>query len=85
MTDTWPHVAPAPGTPSCGPPSFEPERGWWVTRHADVRAALTDPAFQVPAVDTGAVGTAVAVVAAAYHPGVDLALTARADGAAPPR
>ncbi|MEU8127001.1 cytochrome P450 [Micromonospora sp. NPDC049049] len=165
MTDTWPHIAPAPGTPSCGPPSFEPERGWWVTRHADVRAALTDPAFQVPAVDTGppgtlawlratvsrfspplrhadrravavralaplapddlrldavrltvavldragdsvdvmrelarpvplrtladrlgfadpaAVGTAVAVVAAAYHPGVDPALTARADGA----
>ncbi|MFG3645025.1 cytochrome P450 [Micromonospora sp. NPDC047762] len=134
-----------------------------MTRHADVRAALTDPAFQVPAVDTGppgtlawlratvsrfspplrhadrravavralaplapddlrldavrltvavldragdsvdvmrelarpvplrtladrlgfadpaAVGTAVAVVAAAYHPGVDPALTARAD------
>jgi cytochrome P450 len=28
-----------------------------VTRHADVRAALTDPAFQVPAVDTGPPGT----------------------------
>lgn len=136
-----------------------------MTRHADVRAALTDPAFQVPAVDTGppgtlawlratvsrfspplrhadrravavralapldpddlrleavrltvavlhraehrvdvmrelarpvplrtlagrlgfadpvAAGTAVAVVAAAYHPGVDPALTARADRA----
>ncbi|WP_258402766.1 cytochrome P450 [Micromonospora saelicesensis] len=57
MTDNWPHIAPAPGTPACGPPSFEPERGWWVTRHADVRAALTDPAFQVPAVDTGPPGT----------------------------
>ncbi|RAO39565.1 putative cytochrome P450 140 [Micromonospora saelicesensis] len=165
VTDNWPHIAPAPGTPACGPPSFEPERGWWVTRHADVRAALTDPAFQVPAVDPGppgtlawlratvsrfspqrrhaerravavsalapldpddlrqdaarltvavldraggrvdvmrelarpvplraladrlgfadpaAAGTAVAVVAAAYHPGVDPALTARADRA----
>ncbi|MCG5439137.1 cytochrome P450, partial [Micromonospora sp. PSH25] len=57
MTDNWPHIAPAPGTPACGPPSFEPERGWWVTRHADVRAALTDPAFQVPAVETGPPGT----------------------------
>ncbi|WP_307871605.1 cytochrome P450 [Micromonospora sp. U21] len=28
-----------------------------MTRHADVRAALTDPAFQVPAVDTGPPGT----------------------------
>ncbi|MCG5466417.1 cytochrome P450 [Micromonospora sp. MED01] len=57
MTDNWPHIAPAPGTPACGPPSFEPERGWWVTRHADVRAALTDRAFQVPAVDPGPPGT----------------------------
>ncbi|MEU8116700.1 cytochrome P450 [Micromonospora sp. NPDC048947] len=57
MTDNWPHIAPAPGTPACGAPSFEPERGWWVTRHADVRAALTDRAFQVPAVDTGPPGT----------------------------
>ncbi|MFI6236671.1 cytochrome P450 [Micromonospora sp. NPDC050784] len=165
MTDNWPVIAPAPGTPACGPPSFEPQRGWTVTRHADLRAALTDPAFQVPAVGTGqpgtlawlratvsrfspperhgerravvvaalaplnpddlrhdaarltmdvldrvgdrfdvmrelarpvplraladrlgfadpaAAGTAVAVVAAAYHPGVDLALTARADRA----
>ena len=165
VTDTWPHLAPAAGTPQCGPPSFEPERGWWVTRHADVRAALTDPTFQVPAVESGppgtlawlrasvsrfspprrhaerravatsalasldpddlrhdaarltvsvldrvgdrvdvmrelarpvplwaladrlgfadpvAAGTAVAVVAAAYHPGVDPALTARADQA----
>ncbi|MFI6781199.1 cytochrome P450 [Micromonospora sp. NPDC050276] len=165
MTDTWPRIAPAAGTPPSGPPSFDPDRGWWLTRHADVRAALTDPAFQVPAVDTGppgtlawlratvsrfspprrhadrravvvaalaplnpddlrhdaarltvagldragdrvdvmrelarpvplralaerlgfadpaAAGTAVAVVAAAYHPGVDPALTARADRA----
>ncbi|WP_410818077.1 cytochrome P450 [Micromonospora sp. 050-3] len=28
-----------------------------MTRHADVRAALTDPAFQVPAVDPGPPGT----------------------------
>ncbi|MCG5451378.1 cytochrome P450 [Micromonospora hortensis] len=57
MTDDWPHIAPAPGTPACGPPSFQPESGWWMTRHADVRAALTDRAFQVPAVDTGPPGT----------------------------
>ncbi|MEU8018016.1 cytochrome P450 [Micromonospora parva] len=57
MTDTWPVIAPAPGTPACGPPSFAPERGWWVTRHADVRAALTDPALRVPPVDTGPFGT----------------------------
>ncbi|MGC5378966.1 cytochrome P450 [Micromonospora sp. DT68] len=57
MTDTWPVIAPAAATPACGPPSFEPARGWWVTRHADVRVALTDPAFQVPAVDTGPAGT----------------------------
>ncbi|MEU5909834.1 cytochrome P450 [Micromonospora sp. NPDC047527] len=57
MTETWPVIAPAAGTPACGPPSFEPVRGWWVTRHADVRAALTSPALQVPAVDTGREGT----------------------------
>lgn len=57
MIDTWPSIASAAGTPSCGPPSFEPEHGWWVTRHADVRAALTDPAFRVPAVDGGPPGT----------------------------
>ncbi|MEU7611364.1 cytochrome P450 [Micromonospora sp. NPDC049204] len=57
MTDTWPDIAPAAGTPACGPPSFAPERGWWVTRHADVRAALTDPAFRVPAVESGPPGT----------------------------
>ncbi|MBQ1040660.1 cytochrome P450 [Micromonospora sp. C81] len=57
VTDSWPDIAPAPGTPDCGPPSFEPERGWWVTRHVDVRAALTDPAFRVPAVESGPPGT----------------------------
>ncbi|MEO3770955.1 cytochrome P450 [Micromonospora sp. B9E7] len=57
MTDTWPVIAPAPGAPTCAPPSFEPERGWTVTRHADVRAALIHPAFQVPAVDAGPPGT----------------------------
>ncbi|MGW5559823.1 cytochrome P450 [Micromonospora sp. NPDC003944] len=57
MTDNWPVIAPAPGTPTCGPPSFEPERGWWVTRHADVLAALTNPAFQVASVHNGPPGT----------------------------
>ncbi|MET8042819.1 cytochrome P450 [Micromonospora sp. NPDC005215] len=57
MTDTWPDIAPAATMPACGPPSFAPERGWWVTRHADVRAALTDPAFRVPAVGSGPPGT----------------------------
>ncbi|WP_244236593.1 cytochrome P450 [Micromonospora violae] len=57
MTDNWPVIAPAPQTPTCGPPSFAPERGWTVTRHADLRTALTHPAFQVPAVDTGPMGT----------------------------
>ena len=31
--------------------------GWSVTRHEDVRAVLTDPAFRVPAVDGGPPGT----------------------------
>lgn len=57
VTDTWPHIAPAASLPACGPPSYEPERGWWVTRHADVRTALTHPAFEVPAVDSGPYGT----------------------------
>ncbi|WP_233578292.1 cytochrome P450 [Micromonospora sp. BL4] len=58
MTDAWPVVPPAAGVPACGPPTFEiGSGGWWVTRHADVRTALTDPAFRVPAVDTGAPGT----------------------------
>ncbi|MET8310619.1 cytochrome P450 [Micromonospora sp. NPDC005173] len=57
MTDTWPVVPPAAGAPACGPPTFEPDGSWWVTRHADVRTALTDPAFRVPAVDTGPPGT----------------------------
>ncbi|MGW3604090.1 cytochrome P450 [Micromonospora sp. NPDC005161] len=57
MTDDWPVVPPAVETPACGPPTFETGGGWWVTRHADVRTALTDPAFQVPPVDTGPPGT----------------------------
>ncbi|MFI5924362.1 cytochrome P450 [Micromonospora sp. NPDC051543] len=57
MIDTWPDIAPSAGTPACGPPTFEPGSGWCVTRHADVRAALTDPAYQVPAVDSGPPGT----------------------------
>ncbi|WP_433121251.1 hypothetical protein [Micromonospora sp. CA-246542] len=57
MIDIWPDIAPVAGTPPCGPPTFEPGSGWCVTRHADVRAALTDPAFGVPAVDIGPPGT----------------------------
>ncbi|MGC4816335.1 cytochrome P450 [Micromonospora sp. DT63] len=57
MIDIWPDIAPAAGTPACGPPTFEPGGGWCVTRHADVRAALTDPALRVPAVDSGPPGT----------------------------
>ncbi|GAA2191497.1 hypothetical protein GCM10009848_44300 [Micromonospora lupini] len=53
VTDTWPVIAPAPGTPACGPPALDADGVWWVTRHADVRTALTDPAFRVPAVETG--------------------------------
>ncbi|MEU4335165.1 cytochrome P450 [Micromonospora lupini] len=56
VTDTWPLVAPAPGTRACGPPALAADGVWWVTRHADVRAALADPAFQVPAVETGPPG-----------------------------
>ncbi|SCL71677.1 hypothetical protein [Micromonospora peucetia] len=41
-------IAPVPGTPPCGPPVFDPDTGWTVTRHADVWAVLTDPACQVP-------------------------------------
>lgn len=57
VTDTWPDIAPAAGTPHCGPPSHVPEHGWWVTRHADVRAALTDPNLRVPPVESGPPGT----------------------------
>lgn len=57
VIDSWPDIAPVAGTPECGPPTVEPGGGWCVTRHADVRAALTDPAFRVPAVDSGPPGT----------------------------
>ncbi|WP_231924283.1 cytochrome P450 [Micromonospora chokoriensis] len=57
MTDNWPHIAPAPETPDCGPPSFVPGHGWSVTRHVDVRAALTDPNLRVPPVESGPPGT----------------------------
>ncbi|MET8233815.1 cytochrome P450 [Micromonospora sp. NPDC005298] len=57
MTDAWPVVPPAAGTPACGPPTSAPDGGWQVTRYADVRAVLTDPAFVVPAVDAGPPGT----------------------------
>ncbi|TNH25247.1 cytochrome P450 [Micromonospora orduensis] len=57
MTDAWPVVPPAAGTPACEPPTFAPDIGWRVTRYADVRAVLTGPAFVVPAVDAGPPGT----------------------------
>ncbi|WP_435209937.1 cytochrome P450 [Micromonospora sp. bgisy143] len=57
MIDIWPDIAPVAETPACGPPSLGPDGGWCVTRHADVRAALTDPRFRVPAVDSGPPGT----------------------------
>ncbi|MFC0006444.1 cytochrome P450 [Micromonospora siamensis] len=50
MTHPWPVVDPAPDTPPCGAPTRDPGTGWSVTRYADVRAALTDPALTVPAV-----------------------------------
>ncbi|MEE3921686.1 hypothetical protein V2I01_35820 [Micromonospora sp. BRA006-A] len=47
---------PAPtGTPPCGPPALGDE-GWVVTRHADVRAALTDSRCVVPPVPDGPEG-----------------------------
>ncbi|MEW2384261.1 cytochrome P450 [Micromonospora sp. NPDC047707] len=55
MTDLL--IAPPPGTPACGPPVRDPDSGWVVTRHADVCAVLTDPAFQVPVADAGPAGT----------------------------
>ncbi|MEV4490863.1 cytochrome P450 [Micromonospora coxensis] len=51
-------IAAAPDTPPCAPPT--PDRTgvtWTVTRHADVRAALVDPAFAVPRVAPGPPGT----------------------------
>ncbi|MGN9813514.1 cytochrome P450 [Micromonospora sp. BQ11] len=52
-----PLVPPAPGTPPCGPPTFAPDTGWTVTRHADVRAVLLDPACRVPVAGDGPPGT----------------------------
>ncbi|MGQ5261678.1 hypothetical protein ACTWLT_13035 [Micromonospora sp. ZYX-F-536] len=57
MTDSWPLVPPAAGVPACGPPTLGPDGAWWVTRHADVRAALCHPDLHVPAVGTGPPGT----------------------------
>ncbi|MEV4544871.1 cytochrome P450 [Micromonospora echinaurantiaca] len=50
-------LAPAAGTPPCGPPVLDPATGWTVTRHADVRAALLEPACQVPVAPPGPPGT----------------------------
>lgn len=53
---SWPIIAPAPGTPPCGPPVPGAD-GWVVTRHADVLAVLTDPRCVVPAAPGGPYGT----------------------------
>lgn len=50
-------IAPAPGTPPCGPPAFAPDTGWSVTRHDDVRAVLADAACQIPVAEAGPPGT----------------------------
>ncbi|MFI7431267.1 cytochrome P450 [Micromonospora sp. NPDC049836] len=50
---SWSIIAPAPGTPPCGPPTPGAD-GWTVTRHADVLAVLTDPRCVVPAAAPGA-------------------------------
>ncbi|MEV1333118.1 cytochrome P450 [Micromonospora costi] len=57
MTTTSPTLAPVPGTPPCGPPAPHTDGGWTLTRHADVRTALTDPACRVPVAAPGAAYT----------------------------
>lgn len=57
MTLTWPDIAPAPDTPPCGPPTLDPDTGCTLTRYADVRAALTEPACRVPVAPPGAAYT----------------------------
>ncbi|MGC5019118.1 cytochrome P450 [Micromonospora sp. DT47] len=57
MIDLSRVVAPAPGTPSCGPPTPEDDGVWAVTRYADVCAVLTDSAFRVPEASPGPPGT----------------------------
>lgn len=52
---SWSIIAPAPGTPPCGPPTPGTD-GWIVTRHADVLAVLADPRCVVPAAVPGAAG-----------------------------
>ncbi|MEH0845350.1 cytochrome P450 [Micromonospora sp. CPCC 205711] len=57
MTDLSSLIAPAPGTPPCRPPTRDADGVWLVTRHAEVRAVLTDPAFGVPEAPPGPPGT----------------------------
>ncbi|MGS2615063.1 cytochrome P450 [Micromonospora sp. LZ34] len=57
MTVATTLLAPGPGTPPCGPPTLDPATGWLLTRYADVRAALLDPACQVPTAEPGPPGT----------------------------
>ncbi|MEV0429037.1 cytochrome P450 [Micromonospora sp. NPDC050495] len=52
---SWSIIAPAPGTPPCGPPTPGTD-GWIVTRHVDVLAVLTDPRCVVPAAAPGPAG-----------------------------
>jgi cytochrome P450 len=44
--------------PALGPPSRQPDGGWMITRHDDVRTVLSDPRYEVPTVTgTSPVGT----------------------------
>ncbi|WP_245675413.1 cytochrome P450 [Micromonospora halophytica] len=58
MTDSSPRIAAVSDIPPCAPPTPDDTGATWtVTRHADVRAALVDPAFEVPEADPGPPGT----------------------------
>ncbi|SCG41530.1 cytochrome P450 [Micromonospora coxensis] len=58
MTVSPLRVAAPPDTPPCAPPAPDATGATWtVTRHADVRAGLVDPAFGVPQVEPGPPGT----------------------------
>ncbi|MEU5940481.1 cytochrome P450 [Micromonospora sp. NPDC047548] len=57
MSDRVPLIPSAPDTPACGPPRLDDGGFWSVTRHADVRAVLTDPCFRVPEAAPGAPGS----------------------------
>ncbi|MGB2567302.1 cytochrome P450 [Micromonospora citrea] len=58
MTDPSLRIAAAPDTPPCAPPTPDDTGATWtVTRYADVRAALLDPALGVPRARSGPPGT----------------------------